>query len=358
MTRRKIVREKWKWKGLLVALLIAGLLLAACQQAPEIETEAPPDPTPTAETQPTEEPPWEPVLLQTIEHGDRAHSVAFSPDGSLVAAGLYLEARLYSLDDYSLVRSIEYRHSVDDLAFSPDGEMLGAGQGVYGVRLSNVADGAAVRDLHGGYEGRVAFSPDGETVVTGNRSGLVWQWRVEDGEQLGEWSVEDPENTRAVAYAPTGEMVASGHYDGSVYLWDADDGTLLHTLAPGSGYAKAEALAFSPDGELLAVAGAMRDRDRVVAVWRVDDGSVYRELEVGQDANGVAYSPDGELLAAGGNDGVYVWQTSEWELLYHLQHLNDEGEVDWVQDVAFSPDGRLLAAVTWNGALVLYQIQP
>jgi WD40 repeat protein len=358
MTRRKTVREKWKRKGLAAALLIAGLLLAACQQAPEIETEAPPDPTPTVEPQPTEEPPWEPMLLQTIRHGDRAHSVAFSPDGSQVAAGVYLEVRLYDLDDYSLVRSIEHRHGVEDLAFSPDGEMLAAGQGVYGVRLSNVDDGAAVLDLHGGYEGRVAFAPDGETVITGNRDGLVWKWRVEDGEQLGEWSVENPENTRAVACSPTGDLVASGHYDGSVYLWDADDGALRRTLAPGGGFAKAEALAFSPDGELLAVAGAVRDRDRVVAVWRADDGSIHRELEVGQDANGVAFSPDGEFLAAGGNDGVYVWQTSDWALLYLLEPLDDEGDVDWVQDVALSPDGRLLAAVTWNGALVLYQIQP
>ena len=359
MTRRRTVREKWKWKGLLAALLVAGFLLAACQQAPEIETEVPPDPTPTVETQPTEEPPWEPVLLQTIGHGgERLQSVAFSPDGTLVAVGLYPEVRLYDLADHALVHSIEHRHRVDDLAFSPDGETIGAGQGVYGVQLSSVEDGIEIRQLHGGYEGRLAFAPDGETVVTTNRNGLVWKWRVEDGEQLDEWAVEDPDYGRSLAYSPDGEIVAAGHFDGYIHLWRAADGTLLHTLEPESKYGRAERLAFSPDGDLLAVAGAQREFDHIVRLWRADDGSIYRELDVGREANGVTFSPDGELLAAGGNDGVYVWQTSDWQLLYHLEHLDEEGEVDWVQDVAFSPDGRLLAAVTWNGALVLYQIQP
>jgi WD40 repeat protein len=87
-----------------------------------------------------------PVLLFQAEYEDNSvYSVAFSPDGSLVAGGSYLEARLWHTNDGQFVRSIEYQHSIDDLAFSPDGAILGAGQSVYGVQLMQVTDGEELR---------------------------------------------------------------------------------------------------------------------------------------------------------------------------------------------------------------------
>src|SRR4051812_41113999 len=64
----------------------------------------------------------------------------------------------------------------------------------------------------------------------------------------------------------------------------------------------------------------------------------------------MAYSPDGRLLAAGGDDmKVRLWDLASGELLFTLsQHT------DWVRALAFSPDGQLLASGGWNGKVVFH----
>jgi len=190
--------------------------------------------------------------------------VAFSPDGSAVAAGIYLEARLRSTADGSLIRAMEYRHAVEDVAFSPDGTLLGAGQSVYGTQLTPLVGEGEPLQLHTGYNNRMAFAPNGETVATANRKGAVWLWRVDDGEQLAECEVPDSDYVTSLAFAPDGRILAAGHSDGTVHLWDVARGELLRTLKAETAYSKADGLAFSPDGEVLAVDGARLDFDHVV----------------------------------------------------------------------------------------------
>jgi len=341
------------------SLLIGAMLLVLAASA--CGTDATPAPTEPSEALPETETPSEgaPELLFRLEDGDEnVHSVAFSPDGELIAGGVFEAIRLWQVNDGALARTLECGHAVQDLAFSPDGSLLGAGQGVYGVQLVQAADGQEPRQLHAGYDNRLAFSPDGETVATGNRDGVIWLWRVEDGEQLAEFEPPIDEWVTTLAFSPDGALVAAGHGDGTVYLWQVGDGRLLHTLESQTDFCEANDLAFSPDGELLAVAGGQREFDDVVRLWRVADGSIDQELPLAQKGRAVAFSPDGRWLAAGSSEELTLWEMPEGTPWHTLDHMTLSEDPDWITSLAFSPDSALLAAGRWIGVLELWQVEP
>lgn len=349
-------------------LLLAGPALALAVLACGLLDSATPPPTPTTEfievAQPEATPAWAPELLYRLEsQSDQPaitiNRVAFTPDGKYVASGVLMEAEVWDMTGGSLARSLKVQHSVDDLAFSPDGSLLGVGLGVGGVSLLEFEDGAELRKLHSGYDNRLAFSPNGETVATGNREGVVWIWRVADGEKLAEFELPEPEYIVNLAFSPDGETLAALDFSCRAILWDLESGQHLHTLEGNSSSCYMNNFAFSPDGELLAVTGLMsEDFKRIQRLWRVADGSVFLDIQLPADSYGVDFSPDGRLLAVGHREGTGLWQLPEGDHLYTLDQEFDPEESDWITSVSFSPNGNLLAVGRWNGILEVWKVRP
>ena len=112
----------------------------------------------------------------------------------------------------------------------------------------------------------------------------------------------------ALAYSPDGSLLASANgFDGSVRIWDPAAGRLVCSI--GSRATSRNPMAFAPGGRLLATA----DDDGTVKIWSVATGRLVASLDGRADfLRGVAFSPDGRTLAAiGSDDDVRLWDAAE-----------------------------------------------
>jgi WD40 repeat protein len=194
--------------------------------------------------------------IHTLERGSPLPaSVAFSPDGSVLALGLMEEQiTLWDVSSgqplFAFERQDENRTKRMD--FSPDGSLLAVGVIDGTVRMLDVASGKIVNVLHYGGETDIhdlTFSPDGKYLATGGRLPAVILWDVASGEVVRIFRLTD--NSMSMDFSPDGSILATaGGREYEVRLWDVESGILLHSLPHNDQIAH---IAFSPNGNLLAV---------------------------------------------------------------------------------------------------------
>ncbi|HKS40040.1 MAG TPA: protein kinase [Blastocatellia bacterium] len=324
-------------------------------------------------------------------HISAIHSVAFSPDGRLLATGsIDRTTKIWDISSGGLIANIKgHEGEIFSVAFSPDGKTLATGSNDFTARLwdiATVSGFAIIKD-----KGRIcslAFSPDGKTIVSSLFSSLINNlWDVGSGKQLGK--IEEPRISQSVAFSrdgkrlaigyidgtlklldattyqeatsfkahtknisslvfsPDGQMLVTASFDKTVKLWDAATRQLLRTIAGHD--ERLSAVAFSPDGELLATAS----HDRTEKLWDVKTG---RELATIRGhvkvVLSLAFSPDGKTLATGGADGIVkLWDVGAW-----LERATFTGHAGHVNSVAFSPDGKRLATGSDEGLVRLWDL--
>jgi WD40 repeat protein len=323
------------------------------------------------------------------------NSVAFSTDGSLLAAGSSdRSVRVWDTRTWTLRNLVESPDAVTNVKFTRDGALLttatdGAarlwdldGQTDPGLdtviwtiqfdrathRLAAFGDTVGLWDtsdpLHptvlttsiapsGEYtfSGAGAISPDGDWVVAGGGSGEFELLDVADPSAprlIGVTNRDGGSLIEATVFRPDGRVLAVGGDDQTVRLYDLAVPSRPRLAAdPITVEGKVIYLAFTPDGAVMATTGS----DALVHVYDVRDIDHPVELAVlggfESDTNGVAFSPDGTVLAAGSSDRrIILWDVSEPA---HPRPLGGPitGPHGGVFFLSFSPDGeRLAAAIT------------
>jgi WD40 repeat protein len=195
------------------------------------------------------------------------NAVAFSPGGEWVVGGGLKGVRVWSARTGKTERELPVPAAILAVAFSPDGTTLAAGAFDECVHLWDVATWEERRVLrrHRSEVRAVAFSPDGTTLATGGVGELrLWNARTADFRR----TIAHESTVWSVAFSPDGKTLATASGDprtdsvGEVRLWDAADGAPKDRWSRLGGAAKA--VAFSPDGKTLAVGwydGAVELRD-------------------------------------------------------------------------------------------------
>ncbi len=234
------------------------------------------------------------------------------------------------------------------VAFSPDGQLLATGDTDGEIRLYQVADGQQVLTFlgHSGWIGAIAFSPDSSTLVSGSEDQTVRLWDITTG--LAKRTFKGHDNGLwSVTFSPDGHMLASGSADQTIRLWDVNTGSCLKILAGHNSWV--QAVVFSPDGQTL-VSGSW---DKTLQLWDVSTGLALRTLEGHDDGvHSVAFSPDGHTIASSSSDQTLrLWDVSTGLALKTLQGHNDE-----VWSVTFSPDGHMLASGSRDQTVKLWSV--
>jgi eukaryotic-like serine/threonine-protein kinase len=284
-------------------------------------------------------------LLHTSNHEGWVRSVAFSPDGNILAISNakepYPKGALTFLDlrTFQKIAAPDFTVGALCVVFSADGELLAAASRDGRVRVWKVASRKLLRELptHRGIVWSVAFSPDGKLVASGGQDRALSVCEIETGREIARGYAAD--EVRAVAFLPdlsTEPKVVSTGFDGTK-IWDLKKIGLPTVVGPASG--SIHSVTLSPNGMRIATGGGF-----VMEEWELPAGNrIAFQHKQRLDYWSLDFSPDGNLLAAGGGN---TW----WDSFIDLREVHTgrlinslKGHASQVLSQAFSPDGRTLA---------------
>jgi WD40 repeat protein len=234
---------------------------------------------------------------------------------------------------------------IHSMAFSPDGNTLVSGSYDGTVRLWDVAAHRQIGAPLAGHDDKinsVAFSPDGKTLATGGADGTIRLWDVATHRQIGAPLASHAGVVYSVVFSPDGKTLASGSADGAIRLWDVATQQVARSWPTNSPVFD---VAFSPDGKILA-SGNLDDTARL---W---DVATLRPIGNPFIGYSLVFSPDGKILATGGYDHI----VRLWNVVSRTGTAVLTGHTKPVNSVAFSPDGKTLAAGAADGTVRLWDM--
>jgi WD40 repeat protein len=158
-------------------------------------------------------------------------------------------------------------------------------------------------------------------------------------------------SVHAMAFSPDGTVLAvAGRHE--ILLHKADGTAIVARLAGES--PRLESLAFSKDGELLVASGGLVSEFGEVQIWNVDRRELKRSIKASSDSFfGVALSADSQRVAVGGADKlVRVFAVADGN-----EVMRCDNHLDWVFGTAFTSDGQRLVTVSRDKAAKLIEIR-
>lgn len=318
-------------------------------------------------------------------------SVAFSPDGSLLAGGdEFGQIHLVDPNTGKYLKKLEgHSRRVVAISFSSDMRTFASGSKDGRVRIWDIASGENKQTLDGFFDQVIGFdvSADGKTIIMGG-SGPTYLWDVASGKREktftesayagniafipgGKFILTDANadflydrNTAkraahflgtgsaasSVGFSPDGKKIVTGNNDGTVLLFDVErrnyDGQV--TLAAHQG--RVVSLEYSPDGKTIVSGSA----DKTIKLW--DANTTQKKKVFSGDMNAltdVALSPNGKTIAAVDNtETIYLWDTDT-----SAQKKFRTGHAAGVLSVAFSADGKRLAVGSADGTVYIFDAE-
>ncbi len=329
----------------------------------------------------------------------RPYALDFSANGKFLAMALGGGGvRIFGVVSGHEMRAFENPGATRGaIAFAPDGQTLAVTGGEQALRLWHVADGRETLPLpgHGSAVHSLCFSRDGTLLFTTSSDKTVRVWDRATGKEIAhfegkfgnpsqlsvgagprsfftvsldgasEWTVIDKKispvskwdswkSLRNLAASPDGKLVAVAGADPAIVLLDAVSRKTLIKLgelkeaAPGKPMFRTIRMVFSPDGKLLAVTSNAPNYQ--VQVWNTATGRLVQQFGKAGSAARIAFSPDSKLLAVSGETDIKIYEIASG------QERQQVSQAIGVRALAYSPDGRYVLAGLFRGGVQCYEV--
>jgi WD40 repeat protein len=289
----------------------------------------------------------EPVL-EIGEQKDRAKSMAYSPDGKILAVSdESFDLKLFDAASGKLLRKLPGNDTNNNrVCWSPDGRTI-HGIGSNEWMLWDATTGATKRkipcDMTGTSAKCMALSPDGKVFATAGQ-GVLKLWDAESGTARGEFA---PHGTImvAIAFSPDSKSIATCGWDRKVQISTVATGALGRAFEFERNVLFAE---FSRDGKTVFVV----DENATLHQFDVASGNDTPAPRLRFDPTQIAVSPDGKLVAVAGGARVQIW--SRPDNTWRTVKITDTATE--VTAVAFSPDGKRIATGGTNRGILVWNV--
>ncbi|WP_129627962.1 PQQ-binding-like beta-propeller repeat protein [Candidatus Oscillochloris fontis] len=276
----------------------------------------------------------------SLAPADGAYGAIFSPAGDTLATYGATQVQIWNQSDETMLYSIEIPILIATIAYHPQGTEIAVGSIDGTILLITPQSGTINQRLEGHSDqvNRIAYSPDGQRLVSASRDGSLSIWDCTDGSEIINLPTTNSDEVTVVAFSPAGSMIASVA-NGEISLWDAAGQSLGKTWTLRSNEI-VQGLTFSHDGRWLAAGNDSGD----LAIWEVSTSREVARITTQSAFTDLAFSPDGTHIASAERTRqVRIWDAATLQQIQVLPHPSE------VYTVNYHPQGSSIVSASADG---------
>lgn len=258
-------------------------------------------------------------------HRDFVHSVAFHPNGRMLASGGFRVVKLWEQPQNVQAARFGLGADAADIDLNTAKQLLAVGTQQNTVSVRSLTDGKELRKFegHAGPVSGVALTADGTQLVSGSQDKSIRIWSIESGAEIRK--IDSPSPVHDLCLSVDGKEVIAAHDDGVIRVWSVaapaeapPEGEAEKPLREMKGHSKpvrSVALVL-PAGQLV-LSGS---DDNTARIWNLSNGSAARTLNHGGPVVSVSSRPDGKFVASASSNGTAkLWEAANGKQITEIK---------------------------------------
>jgi serine/threonine protein kinase len=250
----------------------------------------------------------------------------------------------------NLLRLPGHSGGTSEVAFSNNGQKVITAGGDQTIKVWDAKTGRLLKTISSLSGPIIDIAVAGDRVLSAHRNGDICLWNLGDGRQLNTYRRNDAE-VWSVAFAGRMDQFVAASHDWKVAMWNVEASSKpLHIFEGHKNAAQVVAFSSSSRGDVLASGSA----DKTIKLWNPKTAKLTRTYRGHRDfITAIVFSPDGKYMASASLDGnIRVWSTSSRRL--YRSYKAHEGAI---AGLAFATDNRTLASAGEDGAIKVWDVR-